>query len=232
MQFSKMLVIDLECTCFRGDDEDKPRGWTAEKDQEIIEIGAVIVDLAKREVCHTMLEKAVWNLAEASILARPDGPIGKFCTELTTLTPEHFDPASYENGISGYGTIRPGPPPLVDALADLKFFCKQWKFDIRSMPWGSWGDYDRVQFYRECARKGLEYPFGRAHYNIKGLYSMLTAQGKGYGLAKALEQQGLPLEGTHHRGVDDARNTAKLLLHCLGRSVPGLLGKLEHEDHS
>ena len=37
-----------------------------------------------------------------------------------------------------------------------------------------------------------------------------------YGMAKALQLVGLPLEGTHHRGIDDARNIAKLLPYILG----------------
>ncbi|MDF2697512.1 MAG: Inhibitor of the KinA pathway to sporulation, putative exonuclease, partial [Labilithrix sp.] len=33
----------------------------------------------------------------------------------------------------------------------------------------------------------------------------------------ALEHAGLTLEGTHHRGIDDARNIARLLPWLLGR---------------
>ena len=191
MQFSKMMVVDLECTCFRDEDLDRPRGWTSEKDQEIIEIGAVIVNLNSLEI------KAV-----APLLVRPDGPMGSFCEELTTLT---------------FNDVKERPP-LVDGIEELRTWAKSNKFDIQSMPWASWGDYDRVQFFRECARKGLKYPFGRAHYNIKGLYSMMTGQSKGFGMAKALEQLGMRLEGTHHRGVDDAKNTAKILLHNLKKA--------------
>jgi 3'-5' exoribonuclease 1 len=32
-----------------------------------------------------------------------------------------------------------------------------------------------------------------------------------------LELTSLPLEGTHHRGIDDARNIAKLLPYILGQ---------------
>jgi len=30
-------------------------------------------------------------------------------------------------------------------------------------------------------------------------------------MAKALKRVGITLEGTHHRGIDDARNMAKLM---------------------
>ena len=188
MQFEKMMVVDLECTCFQDGDLDKPAGWTADKDQEITEIGACIVDLPSLRIIDTK-----------SFLVQPEGPMGEFCKELTTLT---FDDVKNR-------------PNLFGVLEELRAWSKSNKFDIQSMPWGSWGDYDRVQFFRECVRKGAKYPFGRAHYNIKGLYSMLSGKGKGFGVSKALAQLGMEFDGTPHRGVDDARMTAKILLHIL-----------------
>ncbi|HWO78436.1 MAG TPA: 3'-5' exonuclease, partial [Bacillus sp. (in: firmicutes)] len=35
---------------------------------------------------------------------------------------------------------------------------------------------------------------------------------RGVGMARALEMLKLPLEGTHHRGIDDARNIAKIFV--------------------
>ena len=191
MQFSRMMIVDLECTCFEDGDFDRPPGWKPDKDQEITEIGAVIVDLPGLEIT-----------AVQSFLVKPDGPMGAFCERLTTLT---------SNDVKDR-------PPLVGVLEELCDWAKVHKFDIKSMPWGSWGDYDRVQLFRECFRKGLGYPFGRCHYNLKGVYSMLTGQGKGFGMARALEQLGMELDGTHHRGVDDARNTAKMILHLMGKA--------------
>ena len=37
---------------------------------------------------------------------------------------------------------------------------------------------------------------------------------KEVGMARALQMVGLPLDGAHHRGLDDARNIAKLLPWC------------------
>jgi len=36
-------------------------------------------------------------------------------------------------------------------------------------------------------------------------------------MAEALQLAEIKLEGTHHRGIDDARNIAKLLPYILGR---------------
>lgn len=188
MQWQKMLVIDLECSCFREDDIDKPAGWLAAKDQEIIEIGAAVVHLPNREI-----------LDVRSFLVRPDGPMGTFCKELTSLTTA--DVAD--------------EPQLIEAIADMRVWCKKQKFDLGQMPWASWGDYDRVQLFRECARKGIKYPFGRAHFNIKGLFSMLLGRKTGYGLSAAMGIIGLEFDGRPHRGVDDARNIAKTILQVL-----------------
>ncbi|MGL5075983.1 MAG: 3'-5' exonuclease, partial [Waterburya sp.] len=40
---------------------------------------------------------------------------------------------------------------------------------------------------------------------------------KKYGMAGALKLAGIELIGTHHRGIDDARNIAQLLPYMLGR---------------
>jgi len=183
MQWKKMLIVDLECTCFQKEDADKPAGWTQEKDQETTEIGAVIYNLVSREI-----------EVEKSFFVRPDGPLGAFCKELTDLSFEDLK----------------DQPNLEDTLKDMRAWCKGNKFDLGQQPWGSWGDFDRVQLYRECARKGLRYPFGRAHYNIKGLFSIMQHRAKGFGVGTALDLLGMEFDGRPHRGVDDARNIANI----------------------
>lgn len=189
-QWSKMLIIDFEATCYRDDDADKPAGWVAAQDQEIVEIGAVIYNMPAKEI-----------EAVESFLVRPDGPMGQFCEELTSLT---------------FEDVKDKPNLEVTLKNDLRTWCKANKFDLSQQPWGSWGDYDRVQLFRECARKGIKYPFARAHYNIKGLFSMLTGRSKGFGVGKALDLLDLKFEGRPHRGVDDARMTAIILRTVMG----------------
>lgn len=183
-----MLIVDIECTCFRDSDEDKPEKWTVNTHQEIIEIGCTLVNLPERQI-----------ECVKSFLVRPEGPMGEFCTELTTLT---------------FSDVK-NSPPLRFALEDLKKWSKDNKFDIGQMPWASWGDYDRVQFFRECARKGINYPFGRSHFNVKGLFSIMTGRKKGFSVGDASEIIGRPFVGTLHRGVDDAKNIAEIFLHLL-----------------
>jgi inhibitor of KinA sporulation pathway (predicted exonuclease) len=54
--------------------------------------------------------------------------------------------------------------------------------------------------------------------NLKKRFSATLGEATRYGMSSALERVGLPLTGTHHRGIDDARNIAKLLPYLLGRT--------------
>ena len=74
----------------------------------------------------------------------------------------------------------------------------------------SWGEYDLTQFRTDCNRHGFAFPrsFER-HINLKKEFARLMSV-KVCGMERALSLVGLPLEGTHHRGIDDARNIARL----------------------
>ena len=130
-----------------------------------------------------------------SFLVKPvRSEISDFCTELTTLTPDMFAYA---------GT-------LADAVKILKKeYCSKDRL------WASWGDYDRRQFERVCKAQNVGYPFGPSHLNVKSLFAAATGIGHEVGLDGAYKQLGLELEGTHHRGDDDAWNIAQILCRLL-----------------
>ena len=74
----------------------------------------------------------------------------------------------------------------------------------------SWGGYDLTQFRTDCGRHGLAFPASfERHLNLKEPFARFFG-GKAGGMERALARAGLPLEGTHHRGIDDARNVARL----------------------
>lgn len=133
------------------------------------------------------------RLEKRSLLVRPEhSEVGTFCTELTGLTPEE---------VATGMTLR----EACDVL--------RRDFHSDSRPWASWGNYDRKQFERQC-RSGVQYPFSSRHTNAKQVYAA------GYhlkrpGMAAALQHAGLPLEGVHHRGADDAWNIAALISRLL-----------------
>lgn len=153
---------------------------------EIIQIGICAIDLAN---CQRM--------EKTGMFVRPvRSTISPFCTELTGI-----DEATLDAG---------GAVPLAEA-------CRTLKAQYRSLErvWASWGDYDRRQFERECGEKGIAYPFGRTHLNVKSLFSLARGLNKEVGMAEALDLLGRPIEGRHHRADDDAWNIAGVLCELL-----------------
>jgi len=68
----------------------------------------------------------------------------------------------------------------------------------------SWGKYDLDQFRRDCAWHKKDLHFDH-HCNLAEMF------GKRVGNRKAMRRLGLEPTGTHHRGLDDARNIARVL---------------------
>lgn len=147
---------------------------------EIIEIGICVLDV-----------KTLERTSKESILVKPvQSQISEFCTELTTITPAMVE----KNGV------------------DLKEACKilHTKYESQQRLWGSWGDYDRRQFQQNCSQRKIGYPFGTSHLNFKTLFALKHRLEREQGMGAALQMMGWPLEGVHHRGVDDAWNIARL----------------------
>lgn len=139
--------------------------------------------------------KTLTRLEKRSILIKPiQSKISDFCTELTTLTPEMFTYAG----------------SLADAVKTLKN-----EFNSKDRLWASWGDYDRRQFERVCADQGGGYPFGPSHLNVKSLFAAATGSNHEMGLDGAYKHLSLTMEGTHHRGDDDAWNIAGIVCRLL-----------------
>ncbi len=135
------------------------------------------------------------RLEKESILVKPErSKVSQFCTQLTTLTQAQVD-----QGI-----------PFPEACSILKN-----KYLSQQRVWASYGDYDRRQFERQCQSRYVSYPFGSRHINVKSLLAIIHALAQEVGMAKVLKLLNLPLEGTHHRGGDDAWNIAGILSELL-----------------
>ena len=133
------------------------------------------------------------RLAKHKILVRPGrSVVSEFCTELTGLTQAEVD-----GGVS-----------YAEACQILVR-----QHESAAWPWASWGLYDRNQFRRQRADTGVPYPFGEMHVNAKAVFGAAFTQGHWLGLDSALRMAGLPLEGRHHDGADDAWNIAALIMH-------------------
>jgi inhibitor of KinA sporulation pathway (predicted exonuclease) len=154
---------------------------------EIIEIGAVLCD-----------GETLQPNTEFQTFVRPvrHPRLTPFCTELTTIRQTDVERA----------------PPFPQAIEQLRRF-----IDGRDVLFCSWGEYDRNQFRRDADRHKTRLPLGRDHLNLKEAFRQVAGDSNRLGNAQALARVGLPTEGTVHRGIDDARNIAKLLPYCLGR---------------
>ncbi|MGL6345008.1 MAG: exonuclease domain-containing protein [Waterburya sp.] len=160
------------------------------REMEIIEIGAVIVEISSLK-----------SIAEFQTFIKPvRHPIlTNFCQNLTSITQEQVDLA----------------PIYPEAMQSFQ----EWLLDYPQSIFGSWGEYDRKQFLQDSQFHNLPlpYPLSSKHINFKKLFSENQGLSKKYGMAGALKLAGIELIGTHHRGIDDARNIAKLLPYILGR---------------
>jgi inhibitor of KinA sporulation pathway (predicted exonuclease) len=162
-------------------------------DMEIIEIGAV------------------WATAEGNVLdtfqalvrpvVRPQ--LTPFCRQLTNIQQADVDGAELFPAVA----------------ARLASFAQ--RHQAPGATWGSWGQFDAKQLARDCERHGIQNPLAAfEHVNLKRRFAK-ARKIKEVGMARALQMVGLPLDGAHHRGLDDARNIAKLLpWSCIGMYIP------------
>lgn len=158
------------------------------QESEIIEIGACLLDPDDTS-----------RSCRTSILVKPErSTAGEFCTGLTTITQGMLD----DEGI-----------PFASA-------CDMLRNSLRThrRVWASYGDYDRTMFEKQCKARGIPYPFGRTHINVKALAGFARAGRTEFGLDKAMRLMLLQMEGTHHRGADDAWNIAAVLGELIGAS--------------
>jgi len=177
------ICVDLEATCWDREDKNKPVGFR----NEIIEIGAV-----KCNEEGNVLE-------EFGIFLKPKKHpiISEFCTTLTTITQKDIDNA-------------------IDAKDALnEFFI--WSLglfqeDRDIVKFVSWGHYDKRQFRDDLQLNGLDKNVinDGNHYSLKHLHGEWNNLKKPIGLGGACKFEKIEFTGTAHRGIDDAKNVAKI----------------------
>lgn len=163
-------------------------GAVPRQEMEIIEIGAVMQSSRTLEI-ESEFQTFVGPVRH------PD--LTKFCTVLTGIT--QIDVAS--------------APPFREALDAMK----RWMYGFGDSLFCSWGDYDRNQFLQDCEHHRVAYPFRSGHLNLKAEFTRALGRKKKLGIADAVRHLGMDFEGAHHRGLDDARNIARIVrCVCLG----------------
>jgi inhibitor of KinA sporulation pathway (predicted exonuclease) len=159
-----------------------PDGSLAQGEREIIEIGAVLVAAGHHR-----------TLGEYQSLVRPVRlpDLNAFTSELTGITAAMVADA----------------PEFPAALEGLRRALLEGREDVLFC---SWGNFDRRQLLQDCELHGIPDPMP-AHLNLKERFAELHGQRRRPGLRRALRLCGLEFEGRLHRGLDDARNIARLL---------------------
>lgn len=120
--------------------------------------------------------------------------ISEYCTELTGITPEMIATEGMD-------------------LSRASKLIRQ-EFSPTHIAWGAWGN-DLEALQSACANQKAIFPFSSSYIDIGLLYSLKKGDSKKWNLEKALKEEELDFEGTPHRGLDDAINTAKLFIKML-----------------
>ena len=156
-------------------------GRPPSKIQEIIEIGAVRLN-AYGEVVGT------FNKFVRPIL---NPRLSHFCRELTTIEQVYIDRANLF-------------PEVAEAFQDwAEVFDEDYLLC-------SWGNFDRKMLVQDSMLHGLDYDWVEPHINLRRQYQELKRLRKARGLRSAVVHEGFEFTGTHHRGIADAENLAKI----------------------
>lgn len=153
------------------------------KDNETIEIGALWIN-EQQEI-----------ISEFQRFIKPIRyPIlSDFCKELTSIRQKDVDEADHFYKV-------------------IEEFKNWFNWDTEDYMLCSWGFYDRKQFESDCDLHQLDKKWIKKHISLKHQYRDIKPLRRAVGMKKALKSEGFELEGTHHRGIDDARNIAKIFL--------------------
>jgi len=168
------IIFDLEATCW-----EHPRPTHK---QEIIEIGAVLVD----EYAHAT---AIFNEFIQPIYHPTLSP---FCKELTSIQQEDVAQAKLF-------------PEVIEAFQEWIGY-----FDDEEYLLCSWGFFDKKILINNCDLHQLDDEWLDPHISVKHQYKDVKKLSRAIGLKRAVEKEGFEFTGTHHRGIDDAHNLAKV----------------------
>ncbi|CAA9282216.1 MAG: hypothetical protein AVDCRST_MAG56-3819 [uncultured Cytophagales bacterium] len=150
---------------------------------EIIEIGAVLVNGQRR------------ILAEFGQFVKPlmNPVLSDFCKTLISIRQDQVDHA----------------PFFYEAQANFRQWMEEYGAEYVLC---SWGYYDKLQFEQDCRLHGIDTGWLNRHISLKHQYAGIKRLRRAIGMKNALASEGMELAGTHHRGIDDARNITALFL--------------------
>jgi inhibitor of KinA sporulation pathway (predicted exonuclease) len=119
----------------------------------------------------------------------------EFCTTLTSIQQKDIDYA----------------PGFIEVMNRFtQFLTSVEEHEVRFC---SWGNFDKNILQQNCNYHTVPYPFSE-HFNLKKLFQHRQNLDHSMGMIKALHHKSIQHTGTHHRGIEDARNISKLLPFC------------------
>lgn len=149
---------------------------------EIIEVGITEVDLESLTIVRTL-----------SIAVRPlYSKVSPYCTDLTGWT----EAALKRQGVS-----------LSEACRRV---AQKYGGQNRLLVTDCSSEAPSMQ--AECKLRGVDFPFGDEQLNVSVLFALVTGNRKRLSLTEMLNAVGLEFEGRLHRGGDDSKNIARLLI--------------------
>ncbi|CAH8468940.1 unnamed protein product [Heterobilharzia americana] len=198
------FVLDFESTCF-GDDSKQPA--------EIIEFPVVVLD----SVTGTLVDSF-----QSFVKPTENPELSTFCSNLTGIQQSDLE----------------NVPTLAVVLKKFEHWLRKTKETLGCSFKGqqtttaifvTWTDWDiSTCLWDECRRKKLPLPGDMlSRIDLKAIFQQWLGSHKvgqkwRGGLKDALHLIGLRFEGRPHRGIDDAKNTARLLLHLLSKNILNL----------
>ena len=169
------VIFDLEATCWDGN--------TLGRQQEIIEIGALISDPYGDEI--SSFQKFVRPVLHPSL--------SHYCTRLTGIEQSDVDSArSFDRVGASF---------------------EDWIYDnTEDYVLCSWGGKDLELLMDDCTRQGLETDWLYNYIDLKEQYHRIKGLQRKRGLKRTLKNEGFEFEGDHHRAFDDAANLFRLFV--------------------
>lgn len=159
------------------------QGFQNGRQREIIEIGAVRLD-------------GYGSMVDTfETLVRPvhHPRLSAYCTELTGIRTDMLRRA----------------PEFPEAIEAFLEWADPW---AQHTIWAAWGDFDRELLLDQLEEWGLDDDWLDPYIDVKRQYQELRRWSRQKGLVSALRAEGLEYEGRQHRGLDDARNLARLFV--------------------
>ena len=210
--FEYFIVLDFEATCWKDKEAQPHKG-------EIIEFPAVLLNSSTGKIEDTF---------QRYVLPTERTVLSEFCKDLTGISQETVNSAiplpavmklfsDWITKICEGKDIVINPPEKVANKKHATFV--------------TWSDWDLgTQLLYECKRKSV---FRASHFNcwidLRLVYRQFY-KSKPHGLNGALEERGMMFVGRQHSGIDDAKNTARLVFKmiingCCLRITKAILGK-------